>query len=64
VDVIISIFENHPHLEVAYWFGEGALPRLEVQGLWSHPVRSATAGRPEAQVPFVERESARVTPIP
>ncbi|WP_328420698.1 LLM class flavin-dependent oxidoreductase [Streptomyces sp. NBC_00443] len=49
------VLSGYPHLEEAYWFGEGVLPRLEAQGLWTHPFRSATAARPEAQIPFAER---------
>ncbi|MFF4287226.1 LLM class flavin-dependent oxidoreductase [Streptomyces sp. NPDC001633] len=44
------VLSGYPHLEEAYWFGEGVLPRLAAQGLWHHP----HAPRPEqaAQVPF------------
>jgi alkanesulfonate monooxygenase len=45
------ILSGYPHLEEAYWFGEGVLPRLAAQGLWRHP-----AGRqdtPVAAAPFV-----------
>lgn len=31
------ILSGHPHLEEAYWFGEGVLPLLEARGLWNHP---------------------------
>ncbi|GGU20858.1 LLM class flavin-dependent oxidoreductase [Streptomyces coeruleorubidus] len=31
------ILSGYPHLEEAYWFGEGVLPRLAAQGLWRHP---------------------------
>ncbi|MCP6423334.1 hypothetical protein NL463_28910, partial [Klebsiella pneumoniae] len=31
------VLSGHPHLEEAYWFGEGVLPILERNGLWSHP---------------------------
>ncbi|MDV6011759.1 LLM class flavin-dependent oxidoreductase [Haloechinothrix sp. LS1_15] len=31
------ILSGHPHLEEAYWFGEGVLPRLQRRGLWCHP---------------------------
>ncbi|MFG2556139.1 LLM class flavin-dependent oxidoreductase [Streptomyces sp. NPDC048581] len=58
------VLSGYPHLEEAYWFGEGVLPRLEAQGLWSHPFRDATVARTVTQVPFVERESAKVTRIP
>jgi alkanesulfonate monooxygenase len=45
---------GHPHVEEAYWFGEGVLPRLADAGLWAHPARPAQpAGGVEAQaVPF------------
>ncbi|MEU5311396.1 LLM class flavin-dependent oxidoreductase [Streptomyces sp. NPDC021562] len=44
------VLSGYPHLEEAYWFGEGVLPRLAADGLWRHP-----AGRtetPKPQVPF------------
>jgi alkanesulfonate monooxygenase len=31
------ILSGYPHLEEAYWFGEGVLPLLEADGLWTHP---------------------------
>jgi alkanesulfonate monooxygenase len=34
------IFSGYPHLEEAYWFGEGVLPALERRGLWRNPLRS------------------------
>jgi alkanesulfonate monooxygenase len=44
------VLSGYPHLEEAYWFGEGVLPRLAAQGLWHHP----HTPRPQqaAQVPF------------
>jgi len=48
------ILSAYPHLEGAYWFGEGVLPILAERGLWEHPrphryrgttVSIATAGR-------------------
>ncbi|MFJ5733085.1 LLM class flavin-dependent oxidoreductase [Streptomyces paradoxus] len=45
------IFSGYPHLEEAYWFGEGVLPRLAAQGLWRHPAGKETA--PAAAAPFV-----------
>ncbi|MDX2541609.1 LLM class flavin-dependent oxidoreductase [Streptomyces sp. WI04-05B] len=44
------VLSGYPHLEEAYWFGEGVLPRLAARGLWRHPFASAVA--PAAQVPF------------
>ncbi|MGW2330432.1 LLM class flavin-dependent oxidoreductase [Streptomyces sp. NPDC001700] len=46
------VLSGYPHLEEAYWFGEGVLPRLRQQGLWSHPAGPAAAPQPAAQVPF------------
>jgi alkanesulfonate monooxygenase len=39
------ILSGYPHLEEAYWFGEGVLPILEHRGLWRHPAPS----RPQPQ---------------
>ncbi|MEU6508229.1 LLM class flavin-dependent oxidoreductase [Streptomyces sp. NPDC046942] len=44
------VLSGYPHLEEAYWFGEGVLPRLAAQGLWTHP--DAGPASPSAQVPF------------
>lgn len=39
------ILSGYPHLEEAYWFGEGVLPLLQHKGLWEHPhPRAAGAG--------------------
>ncbi|MGW4243811.1 LLM class flavin-dependent oxidoreductase [Nocardia sp. NPDC004722] len=37
------VLSGHPHLEEAYWFGEGVLPILHRKGLWQHPFRTADA---------------------
>jgi alkanesulfonate monooxygenase len=34
------ILSGYPHLEEAYWFGEGVLPLLQARGLWRHPVEA------------------------
>lgn len=44
------VLSGYPHLEEAYWFGEGVLPRLAAQGLWRHPFAAPAA--PTALVPF------------
>ncbi|MEU1196510.1 LLM class flavin-dependent oxidoreductase [Streptomyces sp. NPDC005813] len=44
------VLSGYPHLEEAYWFGEGVLPRLAEQGLWRHPFAPTPA--PASQVPF------------
>jgi alkanesulfonate monooxygenase len=43
------ILSGYPHLEEAYWFGEGVLPLLEREGLWKHPNRQS---RPAHATPF------------
>jgi alkanesulfonate monooxygenase len=42
------VLSAYPHLEGAYWFGEGVLPILAQRGLWEHPHPTAVS----AQVPF------------
>jgi alkanesulfonate monooxygenase len=44
------IMSGYPHLEEAYWFGEGVLPILARRGLWHHPAPPADA--PQTTVPF------------
>ncbi|MYV55954.1 LLM class flavin-dependent oxidoreductase [Streptomyces sp. SID3212] len=44
------IMSGHPHVEEAYWFGEGVLPRLAEAGLWTHPAAAGAAG--PVSVPF------------
>jgi alkanesulfonate monooxygenase len=44
------ILSGYPHLEEAYWFGEGVLPILERRGLWHHPAPSREA--PQTFTPF------------
>ena len=43
------VLSGYPHLEEAYWFGEGVLPILEHRGLWKNPAPQAD-GR--SSVPF------------
>ncbi|MFF3330529.1 LLM class flavin-dependent oxidoreductase [Streptomyces sp. NPDC002888] len=43
------VLSGYPHLEEAYWFGEGVLPRLAREGVWKHPVARQA---PSVQVPF------------
>ena len=31
------ILSGYPHLEEAYWFGEGVLPELRRRGVWAPP---------------------------
>jgi alkanesulfonate monooxygenase len=49
------VLSGYPHLEEAYWFGEGVLPILSERGLWSPP--AGGGGRQqneleETSVPF------------
>jgi alkanesulfonate monooxygenase len=52
------VLSGHPHLEEAYWFGEGVLPLLARRGLWQHPV-NGTADAAPAAVPFAGRPDGR-----
>ncbi|MEU6458917.1 LLM class flavin-dependent oxidoreductase [Streptomyces sp. NPDC047065] len=46
------VLSGYPHLEEAYWFGEGVLPRLAARGLWRHPEHpGAGAGAGETVLP-------------
>jgi alkanesulfonate monooxygenase len=44
------ILSGYPHLEEAYWFGEGVLPELARRGRWTHPAGAASAT--PASIPF------------
>jgi len=44
------ILSGYPHLEEAYWFGEGVLPILAERGRWRHPAPPAAA--PQTVTPF------------
>jgi alkanesulfonate monooxygenase len=47
------VLSGHPHLEEAYWFGEGVLPILRSKGLWHHPDEAEIARRSaDGRVPF------------
>jgi alkanesulfonate monooxygenase len=50
------ILSGYPHLESAYWFGEGVLPILAERGRWEHP---APARRTSQAVPFAARSGER-----
>jgi alkanesulfonate monooxygenase len=53
------VLSGYPHLEEAYWFGEGVLPILRARGLWRHPdgepADAAPAGVPFAPAPVPVR---------
>ncbi|MGW6195804.1 LLM class flavin-dependent oxidoreductase [Kribbella sp. NPDC055110] len=42
------VLSGYPHLEEAYWFGEGVLPELAHRGRWQHPAPVVA----RASVPF------------
>jgi alkanesulfonate monooxygenase len=44
------ILSGYPHLEEAYWFGEGVLPILAGRGRWQHPAPRAEV--PQTVAPF------------
>jgi alkanesulfonate monooxygenase len=44
------ILSGYPHLEEAYWFGEGVLPELRRRGVWSHP--AGDTGTAVTSIPF------------
>ncbi|MFI6702459.1 LLM class flavin-dependent oxidoreductase [Streptomyces sp. NPDC050509] len=46
------IMSGHPHVEEAYWFGEGVLPKLAGAGLWAHPDSGGGTAVTPAAVPF------------
>ncbi|KXK61552.1 alkanesulfonate monooxygenase [Micromonospora rosaria] len=45
------VLSGYPHLEEAYWFGEGVLPILRARGLW-HPPTGAPTPTPTPTIPF------------
>jgi alkanesulfonate monooxygenase len=49
------ILSGYPHLEEAYWFGEGVLPILERKRLWQHP--NPPASHPSG-TPFARASSS------
>jgi alkanesulfonate monooxygenase len=44
------ILSGYPHLEEAYWFGEGVLPELRRRGLWRAPGEAAPADARELEL--------------
>ncbi|WP_442942847.1 hypothetical protein [Nocardia sp. NBC_01503] len=50
------VLSGYPHLEEAYWFGEGVLSILERKGLWQHPTRRPSG---PASIPFAGASSSQ-----
>jgi alkanesulfonate monooxygenase len=46
------ILSGYPHLEEAYWFGEGVLPILRQRGLWQPPFAAAEQDGTVNETPF------------
>ncbi|GAA3394575.1 LLM class flavin-dependent oxidoreductase [Cryptosporangium minutisporangium] len=57
------VLSGYPHLEEAYWFGEGVLPLLQKRGLWEHPAAS-TVDVPHVDVPFAGSAGRSLAPAP
>jgi alkanesulfonate monooxygenase len=51
------ILSGYPHLEEAYWFGEGVLPILAARGGWQHPDGDHVDGTPNV-TPFAPTSGA------
>jgi alkanesulfonate monooxygenase len=51
------ILSGYPHLEEAYWFGEGVLPILAARGVWQHPDSDHVDGTPNV-TPFAPTSGA------
>jgi len=54
------ILSGYPHLEEAYWFGEGVLPELRRRGLWRHP--DGDGNTQAASIPFAGVATAVAAP--
>ena len=46
------VLSGHPHLEEAWWVGEGVLPLLERRGIWRPPAGHGLAPGASRAVPF------------
>jgi len=57
------VLSGYPHLEEAYWFGEGVLPLLRARGLWEHP-DAASVEVPHVDVPFAGTAGRTLAPAP
>jgi hypothetical protein len=55
------ILSGYPHLEEAYWFGEGVLPELERRGRWAHPAPATLA--PQTMTPFAQTHTVSASTV-
>ena len=55
------ILSGYPHLEEAYWFGEGVLPELQRRGRWRHPAPSALS--PQVITPFAATHAGSASTV-
>jgi alkanesulfonate monooxygenase len=46
------VLSGVPHLEEAYWFAEGVLPRLQKAGRWTHPRGDVKPPPSHVDIPF------------
>jgi alkanesulfonate monooxygenase len=57
------VLSGYPHLEEAYWFGEGVLPILAERGLWQAPsLAGGGADGAALAVPFAPTSPGKVSP--
>lgn len=52
------VLSGHPHLEEAYWFGEGVLPLLRAKGRWRHPAGEPDQPAAPDAIPFAPTRAA------
>ncbi len=56
------VLSGHPHVEEAYWSGEGVLPRLAKAGLWSRPGAGAVGAAATAAASTAAASTAAGVP--
>lgn len=53
------VLSGYPHLEEAWWMGEGVLPMLQRRGLWEPPAGGGLVADAARTVPFAPLEGRR-----